>query len=87
MPRPASAGVPVKSAVAARAGGYPASSDEGAGPLPLFAPATTTTAMPTAIAATIGTARPDTQLRDRMAAAKSLPRRAAKPCSAGWSAG
>ena len=69
IPRPASAAVPVKSAAADLAGGKPAASDDGAvPPVPLFAPAITTTAMPTAIAARIGTARPVTQLRARIAA-------------------
>ena len=46
----------------------PADNDEGTRPLPLFASAMITTAMPTDIAAMIGITRPVTQLRPRTAA-------------------
>ena len=88
IPRPASAAVPAKSPAADLAGGKPAASDDGAVPPdPLFAPAITTTAMPTAIAARIGTARPVTQLRARMAATTALTSGARAPCSRRWSSG
>src|SRR5215469_10553889 len=67
MPRPASAGVPVKSAEAARAGGKPTDScDGGRPPLPLFTPAATTTATPTAMATVIGMNSPVIRLRPRI---------------------
>jgi len=57
---------PVKLAPASRAGGKPAASADGASPPLPPPPVITTTAMPTTIAATIGTARPITQFRLRM---------------------
>ena len=86
MPRPASAGVPVKSPAAVRAGGKPADScDGGRLPEPLFAPAAMTTATPTAIATVMGMKRPVIRLRDRIVRNTSRTRDAR--CGAGAEAG
>jgi hypothetical protein len=73
---------PEKSAAAFRAGGNPADSVDGAEPpVPLFAPATTTTAIPTATAVTVGMTRPVTKFLVRIAASRGVAtRRAADGC-------
>ena len=84
MPRPASAGVPVKSAAAVRAGGKPADScDGGRLPEPLFAPAAMTTATPTVIATVMGMKRPVIRLRVRIARITSRIRDARDGAGAG----